>query len=251
MNKLGVALDRALPDAEHRELADEGIVDDLEHVGDHVRLRIGRCLDRLRVGARAFDERRRIAFGGIRQQAIRDIQQFLHAGAGARGDETDRHQMAFAQALLESVVQFFLRQRRFAVVEVMAHHALVDLDHLVEDALVRVGDEAEIALSFRREEAISTTLPPLSAGRFTGRHSLPNSSRNASTSGGEVHAFRIDLVDHQHAREAALLRVMHHAARAVLDAVDGVDHHRARFPPRPARTALARGNPRSPRCRSG
>ena len=46
--QLRVPLHRALVDAEDAELADEGIVDDLEHVGDDVRLRIGRGFDRLR-----------------------------------------------------------------------------------------------------------------------------------------------------------------------------------------------------------
>ena len=44
--QLRVLLHRALVDAEDAELADERIVDDLEHVGDDVRLRIGLGLDR-------------------------------------------------------------------------------------------------------------------------------------------------------------------------------------------------------------
>ena len=44
--QLRVLLHRALVDAEDAELADEGIVDDLEHVGDDVLLRIGRGFDR-------------------------------------------------------------------------------------------------------------------------------------------------------------------------------------------------------------
>jgi hypothetical protein len=63
--QLAVAADRALPYAEHAELADERIVDDLEHVGDHVARRIG---DRFQRRAVAAHERRRIAFGRIRQQ---------------------------------------------------------------------------------------------------------------------------------------------------------------------------------------
>ena len=42
----------------------------------------------------------------MRQQLLGDVEQFAHAGAAARGDETHRYQVAFAQALLEGVVQF-------------------------------------------------------------------------------------------------------------------------------------------------
>ncbi len=137
--KLRVLLHRALIDAEHAQLADERIVDDLEHVGDHVHFRIGLRFDLRRIRADAFHERRRIAFHRIRQQFLDDVQKFPHARAGARGDETDRHQMAFAQTLLERVMQFLPGQTFLALVEEMVHHVLVDLHDLIDDALMRFG----------------------------------------------------------------------------------------------------------------
>ena len=82
--QLRILLHRALIDTEHRELADERIVDDLEHVGDDVLFRIGHGLDRRCRRADALDERRRIAFLRVRQQFLHEVQQFLDASAGTR-----------------------------------------------------------------------------------------------------------------------------------------------------------------------
>ena len=73
------------------------------------------------------------------------VEQFLDADAGARRDEADRHEMAFAQALFEGIVQLAAGQGLFALVEIAVHDLLVDLDDLVEDLLMRVGDAGEIA----------------------------------------------------------------------------------------------------------
>ena len=45
--------------------------------------------------------------------------------------------MAFAQTLLERIVQLPWRECRFARLEVLAHRGFVDLHHLIEDALMR------------------------------------------------------------------------------------------------------------------
>ncbi len=47
--------------------------------------------------------------------------------------------MAFAQALLERVVEFLSGQACFALVQVAPHEGLVDFDDLVDDVLVRGG----------------------------------------------------------------------------------------------------------------
>ena len=154
--QLRVLLHRALVDAEDAELADEGIVDDLEDVGDDVRRRIGRGFDRRGVVARAFDERRRIALrpdAGTGCPATSSSSR--HADAAARGDEAHGHEVAFAQALFERVVQFLARQAVFAEVEVMVHHRFVDLDHLVDDLLVPVGDGAEVGIAFGDAAAVT------------------------------------------------------------------------------------------------
>ena len=140
--QLRVTPDGSLIDAEHAELADEGVVDDLEHVRDHVRLRIGRCMHAF--ARLAFLERRRVDLGRVGEQSLGDIQQFAHADPGARRTEQHRHQVAFAQALLERVVQLVAGQPVLAEFEVVLHHRLVDLDHLVDDFLVPDGHVAEI-----------------------------------------------------------------------------------------------------------
>ena len=104
--QLGVAPHRALVDTEHAELAHEGIVDDLEHVGDDVPGRIGFGGNGCGVGAGTLDEGWRIAFLRIGRQALDQLQQFLDPGARACRDEAHRHQVPLAQALFEGVVQF-------------------------------------------------------------------------------------------------------------------------------------------------
>ena len=108
--QLGAGADRALVHAEQAELADEGVHDDLEHVGDGVPARIRGHCDALRRVALALHEGRRVAFGRVRHQPRDGLEQFRDAGAGLRGDEADRHEVALAQRLLEGVVQL-LRAR--------------------------------------------------------------------------------------------------------------------------------------------
>ena len=178
MNNCVSLPDRALEHAEHAELADERIVDDLEHVGDHVR-GFGSALehDRLGIAAAALDEQRRVAFERAREQFLGEVEQFLDAGAGARRYEADRHQVAFAQALLEGVVQVLPGQAGFAFLQVAAHHRFVDLHDLVDDALVRRRRRPR--RRFRRSGRRSSRprLRHSLAGRLIGRHSGPKLPR--------------------------------------------------------------------------
>src|SRR5690606_19758598 len=89
--QLRVTTDGALVDAENAELADERIVDDLEHIRDHMLAGVGLGGDRLGLAAAALDEGGRVAFPWIGQQALDQVQQLGYAGTGARGDETDRN----------------------------------------------------------------------------------------------------------------------------------------------------------------
>ena len=91
----------------------------------------------------------------LRQQLVEHVEQLGHAGAGAGRDEADRHQVALAQALFEGVVQFLAGQAFLAFLQVTAHHRLVDLHHLVDDALVGLGHAGEIGpVALRRVEAV-------------------------------------------------------------------------------------------------
>ena len=78
------------------------------------------------------------------------------AGAGARRHETDRHQVPFAQRLLERRVQ--LLRRDLALLEVERHQLLVDLDHLVDQRAVRFGHRGEIGFAVGIEEAVDDAL---------------------------------------------------------------------------------------------
>ena len=224
--KLRVLLHRALIDAEHAELADERIVDDLEDVGDHMLLRIGYGIDRFGARAGALDELRRIAFLRIRHQLRREHQQLPDAGAGAPGREADRHEMAFAKALLERIVELLAGEARFAVVEIMAHHGLVDLDDLIDDVLVRVGDRREIGFAARLEEAVDDA-GALVRGQIDRQALAAEFVAKRLDHAFEIDAVVIDLVDDEHAAEIALPRAVHEPARLVADAGHGVDDDRA------------------------
>ena len=135
--ELRVLGDRALVDAEDAELADERIHHDLEHVREHVLLRIGLRAELGGGIALALVEQRRVAFGRIGRQLDEDVEQLGDAGAGARRHEAHRHEMAFAQRLLERRVQ--LLGRDLALLEVERHQLLVDLDDLVDERAVRAA----------------------------------------------------------------------------------------------------------------
>jgi hypothetical protein len=78
--------------------------------------------------------------------------------------------VALAQALFEGVVQGGSGKRRFAVLEIAFHHLLVDLDDLVDDALVRVGDRPEVGVAVGIEEAVDDLRATL--GRQVDRQAL-------------------------------------------------------------------------------
>ena len=225
--QLGVLAHRALVDAEDAELADERVVGDLEDVGDHVLGRIRHGRDRLGLGALALDERRRIAFERVRQQTLDEIEQGIDADPGARRDETDRHQMAFAQALFEGIMQFTAGQGLLALVEVAVHDLFVDFDDLVEDLLMGLGDAREIRLAIRLEEAVDHRIRAV-------RRQVDRQAFGAEflaqfrSQRGEV-AFGVDAIDDEDPSQAARFRVVHHAPGRVLDAVGGIDDDGAGF----------------------
>ena len=139
---------------EQAELADEGIHDDLEHVGDGVPAGIRGHGDAFRRVALALHEGRRIAFGRVRHQPRDGLEQFRDAGAGLRGDEADRHEVALAQRLLEGVVQL-LGLEFLALLEVQGHEVVVHLDHLVDDPRVGFLDRGKVGrLALVMEKAV-------------------------------------------------------------------------------------------------
>ncbi len=120
----------------------------------------------------ALEERRRVAFGGIRHEPHDDLQQLRDPGAGLGRGEAHRHQVSLAQRLLKRVVQL-LRGDLLALLEVERHQLLVELDHLVDDLGVGGLDRGE---SPRR-------------GRAAGRNSRPPSRRRRR--GGSAAGTRV------------------------------------------------------------
>ena len=226
--QLGVLAQAALEYPEHAELADEWIVDDLEDIGDHVGLWIGREHDFLRLAAAALDEHGRVSLERTGEQLFRQVEQFLHPSASARGHEADRHQVSFAQALFESIVQFLSGQTRFALFEIAAHDVFVDLDHLVDDALVRNGDVLDVALANRIEKAIDHLGPV--ARRQVDRQALrAEAAAQLFDQRAQLGRLRVDPVHHDDPAQVARLGGFHHASGAVLDALARVDHDADRF----------------------
>jgi hypothetical protein len=180
--ELGVGRDGALVDAEQAQLAAEGVVADLEDVGDDVLVGVGGGADRLGGRAFALQELGRVAFGGVGQQAAHDVEQLGDAGARAGRGEAHRDQVAFAQGLLEGVVEL-LGLQRFALLEVEGHQVFVHLDHLVDDLVVGLAHagEGRHGVVVGREEAVDDRSPP-AVGRLIGRHSLPKAARRRSSS---------------------------------------------------------------------
>ena len=136
--------------------------------------------------------------------------------------------MAFAQALLERVVQLLPGQARFAVVEVAAHDGLVDLDDLVDDVLVRGGGRREIRLTARFEKAIDHRAAPL-RGQIDWQALVAELVAQRFGDTFEVDAVVVDLVDDQDAAQVALFGAFHQPPGRVRDADHRVDDDRAGF----------------------
>ncbi len=134
--------------------------------------------------------------------------------------------MAFAQALLECVVQFLTGQSAFTEFEKMIHHVFVDLDDLVDDALMRFGYAGKVGHTFRFEETVDDRLAILR--RQVDRQAFRSEFLAQLFDQGAAVAA-VDLVDDDDARQTACLGVMHHALGAVFDAVMRIDHDRTGF----------------------
>ena len=150
--ELAVFGDGALVDAEDAHLADVRVDRDLEHMRDHVLGRVGVGVHRLRVGALALQEFRRVAFARMRQQLDHHVEQLGHAGPAARGDEAHRDQMALAQRLLQRGMQ--LAGIDVAIVEVAVDEGRIDFDHLLDQRAVRRIDRAEVGMALAVVEAV-------------------------------------------------------------------------------------------------
>jgi hypothetical protein len=137
------------------------------------------------------------------------VQQFADAGAGARRGEQDGHQVAFAQRLLEGRVQVG-GARVLAVVEVLRQQRLVLLDQLVDQLAVGVGDGIEIGIAAVVFQHLDHILAAV-CRQVEQQAFLAEALADLAHQGGQVEVVGVDLVDHDHARQAARLRRAHHA----------------------------------------
>jgi hypothetical protein len=172
-------------------------------------------------------ERRRIAFGGIGRQRRQHVQQFADAGTGARRDEQDGHQVAGAQGPLEGRVKVG-RARVLAVVEVLRQQRFVLFHELVDQLAVGVGDRIEIRVAAVVLQHLDHVLAAV--GRQVEQQALlAEGLADVGDKAGQIDVVGVDLVDHDHARQAARLGGAHHALGGQLDAGLGVDHHEGGF----------------------
>ncbi len=226
--QLAVLADGALVHAKNAQFADKRVVDDAEHVSDHVLLGVRLGDDRPGPGPLALDERWRIALGRIGQQSAGNIQPFAHPGTAPGAGEADRHKMTFAQALLECVVQFVTLECFLAAFQVAPHGLLVDLDHLVDDLLMPVGDAGEVRVASRRKEAVHYRACVF-GGQVQRQTLIAELGAKLLDQPGQIGIFRIHVVDHQHPRQAPLRGMVHDPARVVFDAAGGIDNHGTGF----------------------
>ena len=134
--------------------------------------------------------------------------------------------MAFTQALFERVVQFLTGQTLLALVQKVIHHRLIDLDHLVDDALMRFGDTGKISDAARLEKTVDDGFAVI--GRQIDRQAF-RAERLAQLFDQCAAISPIDFVDDDDARQAARLGVMHQAMRAVFDPIVRIDHNCTSF----------------------
>ena len=224
--QLGVRRDPALVDAEDAQLAAEGVVADLKDMGDRMRAWIGAQAHRRGRRTLSPEKLGRIAFGGVGHEPTEHIQQLGQARAAAGRDEANGDEMAFTQGLLEWVVQL-IGIERLALLEIERHQRFVDLDHLIDDVLVRLGDRGDRGLC--RMVGLEETVDDAGAimRRQVDRQAFGAECLDDPVhKGTEIHGVAVDLVDHDHAAFAG--RRIHCPAGDRFDAGLRVDDHHGR-----------------------
>ncbi|MNY47522.1 hypothetical protein D3C86_1827990 [compost metagenome] len=90
------------------------------------------------------------------------------------------------------------------------------------------GHRGEVGVAGRRKEAIDDPVGVV-CRQVQRQHLLAEGFPQTGEQGGQVDPLGVDLVDHQHAAQAALGGQGHHAAGGQFDAVLRVDHHQRGF----------------------
>ncbi len=187
---------------------------------EHMPAGVGLGAHRPRLLALALEEARRVGLARVGQQPHDEVEQLGDAGTAARAGETDRDQVALAQRLLERRVQ--LAGVDVAVVQVALDEAGVDLDDLLDERTVRVGDAAEVAVAVAVVEAVDDLRAAL-VGQVDRQAWLAEAGLDLREQRRQVDALRVDLVDDDQAVELAFGGLRHQAQHRRLDAGGGVD----------------------------
>jgi len=221
--ELRVFRHRALVDTEDAELADEWVHHDLEHMREHVHLRIGLRAKLRRRIALPLVEERRISFRGAWRQLDEHVEQLGNSRTRLRRDEADRHEMAVAQRLLERRVKFV--RRDLPLLEVLRHQRFVDFDDLVDERAVRAADRREVRLAVRIEEAVDDALAAL-RGQVDRQAFLAEHRLDRREEPRQIGIVGVDLVDDDKPAQPALRGPLHHPRRDHLDAGLSADDDR-------------------------
>ena len=223
--ELRILAHSALMDAEDTNLAHVGVGDDLEYVRQHMFAGIGLGMKGLgiRIAKLALVERRCVTLGRIGRQGRQDVHQLVDTGAGPGRDEQDRHQMPFAQCLLERRMQL-ARRRLGAILEIAGQQVFIFLDQLVDQLAMGMRHVVEIRVT----RVVLQNLDHVDAimGRQVEQFALvAEALANVGDQARQVEIVDVDFVDDDHARQIALLGPAHHPFGHQLDAGLCVYHY--------------------------
>ncbi len=135
--------------------------------------------------------------------------------------------MPFAQSLFERRVEIG-RTRVLAFFKIARQQRLVLLHQLVDQFAVGVGDRVEVRVAAVVLEHFDH-VPAAMRRQVEQQALLAEALADLGHQAGQVDIVGVDLVDHDHARQAARLRRPHHALGGEFDAGLGVDHHDGGF----------------------
>ena len=182
---------------------------------------------RFRILAVALDERRRIAFPGVRHETPEYVEQFRHAGAGRGGRETDRHEMSFPQCFLKGFVE--LLGFDLALLQVQLHEVVVYFDDLVDNLFVGGFRRTKIRVGAVRLEEDIHHLRPVFRRQVDRKALRAECVLDLFQHGTRVGVGRVDLVHHDHPAQALRPCRLHELLRHRFDTGNCIDDDRGGF----------------------
>ena len=216
--KDGISPDRALVHAEDADLADEGVVHNLEDLSDDREVLV-------RIGAEGRSvlllEERFIGFAGMRQVADDHLHEVADADEVLRRSEADRDDMSFAERLGDERVQ--KPRVDMAFLEVALEHFVILLDHALDEGAMNVFNGHDVAVAVLAIEAVDDV-------RAVARRKVDRQNARAPRFTQFLQTLlkigirQVELIDDDHAAEPALLGSLHHPAREKFRTARRVNH---------------------------